>query len=201
MRAVHLFGRVGVPDLYTDEVHRLYEAVVSRSAVQFEHLPPEFPRELARRMPDNAVFTFVYRGLEIVGFSMALVSDTTFHGLVLGVDYGVNAQAEVYFNLLYHSLDFAFRHGARDICGRPDNQRAQTRQARVLPGPAVHLRQGRTLDHARGSVCRLLVDLSSQAASVSARTIGIESPELPTDARFRQDVWQFDALNRMPKYG
>jgi predicted N-acyltransferase len=116
LRAVHLFGRDGVPDLYTDQVHRLYEAVVNRSAVQFEHLPPEFPRELARRLPDNTVFTFVYRGPEIVGFSMALVSETTFHGVVLGVDYNVNAQAELYFNLLYQSMDFAFRHGARDIC-------------------------------------------------------------------------------------
>jgi hypothetical protein len=116
LRAVHLFGRDGVAELYTDQVHRLYEAVVSRSAVQFEHLPPEFPRELARKMPDNTLFTFVYRGEEIVGFSMSLVSDTTFHGMVLGVDYDVNAEAEVYFNLLYHSIDQAFRHGARDIC-------------------------------------------------------------------------------------
>jgi predicted N-acyltransferase len=116
LRAVHLFGRDGVPDLYTDQVHHLYEAVVNRSAVQFEHLPPEFLRELARRMPDNTVFTFVYRGPEIVGFSMALVSETTFHGVVLGVDYHVNAQADLYFNLLYESMDFAFRYGARDIC-------------------------------------------------------------------------------------
>jgi predicted N-acyltransferase len=116
LRAVNLFGRDGVADLYTDQVHQLYEAVVDRSAVQFEHLPPEFPRELARRMPDNTVFTFIYRGAEVVGFSMSLVSDTTFHGMVLGVDYDVNAKAEIYFNLLYHSIDSAFRHGATEIC-------------------------------------------------------------------------------------
>jgi predicted N-acyltransferase len=116
LRVVELFGRDGVADLYTDQVHRLYEAVVKRSAVQFEHLPPEFPRELARRMPDNTVFTVIYRGQEIVGFSMSLVSDTTFHGMVLGVDYDVNAEAELYFNLLYQSMDSAFRHGAQQIC-------------------------------------------------------------------------------------
>ncbi len=116
LRAVNLFGRDGVADLYTDQVHQLYEAVVDRSAVQFEHLPPEFPRELARRMPDNTVFTFIYRGAEVVGFSMSLVSDTTFHGMVLGVDYDINAEAEIYFNLLYHSIDSAFRHGATEIC-------------------------------------------------------------------------------------
>jgi predicted N-acyltransferase len=116
LRVVELFGRDGVADLYTEEVHRLYEAVVNRSAVQFEHLPVEFPRELARRMPDNTVFSLIYRGKEIVGFAMSLASKTTFHGMVLGVDYDANADAELYFNLLYQSMDSAFRLGAEEIC-------------------------------------------------------------------------------------
>jgi predicted N-acyltransferase len=116
LRVVELYGRDGVADLYTDAVHKLYKAVAERSDVQFEQLPLEFPRELARRMPDNTVFTLIYRGEEIVGFSLSLVSETTFHGMVLGVDYEVNAEAEVYFNLLYQSIDTAFRHGAQEIC-------------------------------------------------------------------------------------
>ena len=116
LRVVELFGRDGVAERYTDAVHRLYEAVESRSAVQFEHLPPEFPRELARRMPDNTLFILICRGEQVVGFSMSLVSETTFHGMVLGVDYEVNAEAEVYFNLLYQSIDSALRHGAQEIC-------------------------------------------------------------------------------------
>jgi predicted N-acyltransferase len=116
LRVVELFGRDGVAELYTDKVHYLYEAVANRSAVQFETYPPEFPRELARRMPDNSLFTLIYRGEEIVGFSLSLVSQTSFHGMVLGVDYDVNADAEVYFNLLYQSMDSAFRYGAREIC-------------------------------------------------------------------------------------
>ncbi len=124
MRVVELYGRDGVADLYTDAVHKLYKAVADRSDVQFEQLPPEFPRELARRMPDNTVFTLIYRGQEIVGFSLSLVSETTFHGMVLGVDYEVNAEAEVYFNLLYQSIDSALRHGAGDL-HRSDNRRAQ----------------------------------------------------------------------------
>jgi predicted N-acyltransferase len=116
LRVVELYGRDGVADLYTDAVHKLYKAVAERSDVQFEQLPLEFPRELARRMPDNTVFTLIYRGEEIVGFSLSLVSETTFHGMVLGVDYEVNAEAEVYFNLLYQSIDTALRHGAQGIC-------------------------------------------------------------------------------------
>jgi len=116
LRIVERYGRDGVADLYTDKVHGLYEAVCNRSAVQFEQLPAEFPRELARRLPDNTLFTLIYRGEEIVGFSMSLVSESTFHGMVLGVDYDVNADAEVYFNLLYQSIDSALRHGAHEIC-------------------------------------------------------------------------------------
>jgi predicted N-acyltransferase len=115
LRIVRLYGREGIPELYTDRVHRLYRTVAERSVVQFDELPAEFPRELARQMPDNTVFTLVYRGTEIVGFSLALVSDTTYHGVVLGVDYDVNSEAEVYFNLLYDSIDFAFRRGAQKI--------------------------------------------------------------------------------------
>jgi predicted N-acyltransferase len=116
LRVVELSGRDGVANLYTEDVHRLYQAVCSRSAVQFEQLPAEFPRELARRMPDSTVFTLIYRGEKVVGFSMSLASETTFHGMVLGVDYDVNAEAEIYFNLLYQSMDSAFRHGAQEIC-------------------------------------------------------------------------------------
>jgi len=94
----------------------LYEAVAKRSGVDFGYLPADFLRELARQMPDNTVFTFIYREAEIVGFSLVLVSDATFYGLVLGVDYDVNSEAEIYFNFLYDSIDVAFRRAARKIC-------------------------------------------------------------------------------------
>jgi predicted N-acyltransferase len=114
-RVVTLTGREGAADLYTDHVHRLYENVVNRSEVQFERLPAEFFRELARRMPDNTSFTYVYRGDEVVAFSLSVFGDKTFHGLVLGIDYEVNREYELYFNMLFNSLDVAFRRGAHDI--------------------------------------------------------------------------------------
>ncbi len=114
-RVVTLTGREGAADHYTDKVHRLYEAVLSRSKVQFEYLPAEFLREMARRLPDNTSFTFVYRGDEVVAFAASVFSDKTFHGLVLGIDYEMNREYELYFNVLFKSLDVAFRHGAHDI--------------------------------------------------------------------------------------
>lgn len=114
-RVVTLTGREGAADLYTDQVHRLYEAVLSRSKVQFEHLPADFLRELARRLPDNTSFTYVFRGAEPVAFAASVYSETTFHGLVLGIDYDVNREHEVYFNVLFQSLDVALRRRAHDI--------------------------------------------------------------------------------------
>jgi predicted N-acyltransferase len=115
LRVVKCFGRDHVAELYTDDVHRLFEAVENRSAVQFGNLPAEFFRELARRLPDNTAFTFVYRGDEVVGFSASLFSETTFHSLFVGLDYGVNSQTDLYFNLLYDVVDIALRRRPQKI--------------------------------------------------------------------------------------
>jgi predicted N-acyltransferase len=114
-RVVELTGREGAADLYTDKVHRLYENVLGRSSVQFERLPAAFFRELARRLPDNTSFIYVYRGDEPVAFAASVFSDKSYHGLVLGIDYEINREYELYFNMLFKSLDAAFRRGAHDI--------------------------------------------------------------------------------------
>ena len=91
-RVVQLTGREGAAELYTDRVHRLYEAVLSRSQVQFEYLPAEFFRETARRMPDNTLFIYVYRGDDVVGFAFSVFSETTFHAMDVGLDYEVESR-------------------------------------------------------------------------------------------------------------
>jgi predicted N-acyltransferase len=116
LRVVQLYGRDGAADIYTDEVHRLYEAVADGSEVQFEHVPPDLLRELARRLPDNTVFTFVYSGNQIVGFTFWLISDRTFHALLVGMNYEVNSKCELYFNLSYQSIDFGLKRRAQEVC-------------------------------------------------------------------------------------
>ena len=113
---VQLYGRDGAADIYTDEVHRLYEAVADGSEVQLEHVPPDLLRELARRLPDNTVFTFVYSGNQIVGFTFWLISDQTFHALLVGMNYDVNSKCELYFNLSYQSIDFGLKRRAQEVC-------------------------------------------------------------------------------------
>jgi len=115
LRVVRRAGRDHVAELYTDDVHRLFEAVENRSEVQFGRLPAEFFRELCRQLPDNTVFTFVYRGDEVVGFAAALFSETTFHSLFVGLNYDVNSESDLYFNLLYDAVDIALRRRPRKI--------------------------------------------------------------------------------------
>ncbi|HEV3300561.1 MAG TPA: GNAT family N-acetyltransferase [Planctomycetaceae bacterium] len=115
LRVEDRLGRDQAAELYTDDVHRLYEAVADQSEVEFGYLPAEFFRELARQLPDNTVFTYVYREDKIVGFLASLFSETTFHGLFVGLDYSLNSQSELYFNLLYHLVDIALRRRSQAI--------------------------------------------------------------------------------------
>ena len=42
LRVVHLRGGDGADQVYTDEVHKLYDGVLDRAKVRFERLPAEF---------------------------------------------------------------------------------------------------------------------------------------------------------------
>jgi hypothetical protein len=115
LRVADLLGRDHVAELYTDDVHKLFEAVADHSELQFGYVPAAFFREIARLLPDNTAFTFVYQEEKVVGFMASIFSDTTFHGLFVGLDYEVNSQSELYFNLLYRLVDLALRRKAREI--------------------------------------------------------------------------------------
>jgi hypothetical protein len=70
---------------------------------------------LARNLGEQAVFSFAYLRDRIVGFGCSLHAGPTFQMLFVGLDYEVNRQSDLYFNLCYQELDFAMRHGAQTI--------------------------------------------------------------------------------------
>ncbi len=124
-------------------------------------------RELARRLPDNTVFTFVYSGNQIVGFTFWLISDQTFHALLVGMNYDVNSKCELYFNLSYQSMDFGLKRRAQEVCIGQSTDRLQTSQAWLLSGADVDLCQRRTMVNAPGAEVRLRVDISCPTDYVS----------------------------------
>jgi predicted N-acyltransferase len=115
LRVVHLRGGMGFDELYTEDVHRLYSAVLSRAPIQLERLPAQFFRELARQFPENSAFTLICQGEHVVGFTCGLFHRRTYYNFFCGFDYELNAEAELYFNLLYEDLDYALQQDVRSI--------------------------------------------------------------------------------------
>ncbi|MSR57673.1 MAG: GNAT family N-acetyltransferase [Planctomycetaceae bacterium] len=101
--------------LYTDEVHHMYEAVVSRSHTKFELLPPEFFREMTRRLPENCEFIFALENDHVLGFGLCLYSGHDYLPLFCGVDYERNRDYDLYFNMLYQVYANSLRHGVAEI--------------------------------------------------------------------------------------
>jgi predicted N-acyltransferase len=111
----HRLGGEGAAELYTDEVHKLYEAVLDRAAVRFESLPAEYFRELARQLPENTLFSFVSRDNRIVAFAATLMCEELFDQMFIGLDYSLNRECDLYFNIFFEALGAAFERGPRHI--------------------------------------------------------------------------------------
>lgn len=101
---VHYRGRDDVARLFTEEVHRLYRNVFDRSQAKFEVLPQAFFPELARNLPDESCFTFMFQEERPVGFCCGVAAPGGHTLLYCGLDYALNAQTDLYFNIIYRGL-------------------------------------------------------------------------------------------------
>ncbi|MGD0462958.1 MAG: GNAT family N-acetyltransferase [Tepidisphaeraceae bacterium] len=115
LRVEQVRGPVDLPRVYTDEAHRLYEAVQGRSKFRLERYPAEFMRELGRRFGDDASLTCIYQGERLAAFTIGLARDSIYHNLYSGLDYDLRTEGDLYFNLFYHDLDFAWQRGAKVV--------------------------------------------------------------------------------------
>jgi predicted N-acyltransferase len=100
---------------YTDEVHRLYLDVVEHAEVTLEILPAEFFRQLAANCGDAVRLTAIFQGARIVAFSWGLLLGRSHQNLFVGFDYALNAEYDLYFNLMACDLDQALRQGVAEI--------------------------------------------------------------------------------------
>jgi predicted N-acyltransferase len=108
MKVVNLLGGEGADALFTDDVYELYDAVLDRAAVRFERLPAEFFREIARQMPESSLFTYIYDRDRIAGFAITLFCEGFCDQMFIGLDYELNAECDLYFNLFFETLDAVF---------------------------------------------------------------------------------------------
>jgi predicted N-acyltransferase len=136
-RHVHLEDPDEIRRVYTPEVHRLYEEVVNKSDLKLEVLPHTFFHELAAQLPGQVVLTVVYREERVIGVAWGLSAGAEHHGLFLGIDYEHNAECDLYFNIVYQHLDYAFRRGSEHITLGQTAEGFKTRLGCV--GKARHL--------------------------------------------------------------
>jgi predicted N-acyltransferase len=98
-------GGPELEQMYSEEVHKLYLAVVERAESKLEILPREFFLAMVREFRESISFTYIRSGEGIVGFNWALRSGQTYRFMFCGIDYKLNEDAELYFNLMYAELD------------------------------------------------------------------------------------------------
>jgi hypothetical protein len=95
-------------EAYTCEVHALYRQVVDRAAMKAEVLPIEFLHQIAIRLSGHVELIAIRKDGRIVAFGWCLHA-RSYHMLYAGLDYQLNHEFDLYFNLVYASLDRALR--------------------------------------------------------------------------------------------
>jgi hypothetical protein len=100
---------------YTAEVHELYHQMRQKAQVKYEALSIEFLHELARRMSGPVHLIVLTQASRIVAFGWCLRGSNTYHMMYAGLDFALNDEMDLYFNLHYAALDRALRSGASRI--------------------------------------------------------------------------------------
>ncbi|MGQ0634446.1 MAG: GNAT family N-acetyltransferase [Planctomycetaceae bacterium] len=100
----YLRGREAVEALRDPAIHRLYLNVFERSQAKFERLPSTFFAELATQLENDACFTIVRQFDRIVGFCCGVASPGEHAMIYCGLDYEINPQSDLYFNIIYRGL-------------------------------------------------------------------------------------------------
>jgi len=81
---------------FTHEMHRQYLEVYNRSKGKLE----KFSFEFFRNLPSNFILTQCKREDELLGWNIALESDSTYYFFLGGIDYKYNKKYNTYFRLL-----------------------------------------------------------------------------------------------------
>jgi hypothetical protein len=101
--------------MYTSEVHALYYQMVARAEVNIELLPIEFFRQLTSQLNGKVELIAFSKDSRVIAIGWCLHAGTTYHMLYAGLDYQLNGQFDLYFNLMYATLDRALRKGVSKI--------------------------------------------------------------------------------------
>jgi hypothetical protein len=121
----HAFDGVAVKELSGDEVEQnkdriytLYKEVCERQPARIGFLSPEFIPVLCKHHPELKVWG-IYEDEKMVGFLSAWVKTDVFDMFYIGFDYSRNNELQLYFNILFLTIELAIAaHKPKLILGR-----------------------------------------------------------------------------------
>ena len=97
---------------FDPHIHRLYEAVVDRAAVQLERLTPEFFVAFGRAHGQAARLLRFRREGQVIGWVALLESNGTLYDMFHGIDYAASRECALYFNQLASVVRLAIERRA-----------------------------------------------------------------------------------------
>jgi hypothetical protein len=92
-------------EAYTPEVHALYHQMADRAALKMEVLPIELLHQLALRLNGQIELLAIRKDGRIVAFASCLHAQSSYYTMYGGLDYHLNHEFDLYFNLLYALLE------------------------------------------------------------------------------------------------
>ncbi len=100
---------------FDDRLHRLYLQVWEHSAQRMECFPKSFFQRLPAALPGQVVLSIIEHAGEPVAFGFAVLQAGRYHALYLGYEEQLNKAGSLYFNVIYRSMNWAFRNGAKEL--------------------------------------------------------------------------------------
>jgi predicted N-acyltransferase len=96
-------------NVYTPALHCLYHQMRERADTKFDVISIDLLRELACRLGDQVNLILLADCSKIIAFGWCLRTDSSYHMMYAGINYEMNADFDLYFNLHYAALDCALR--------------------------------------------------------------------------------------------
>jgi predicted N-acyltransferase len=115
IRPVTLSKTADMLKAYTPEVHAMYCDMVGRAAFKQAPLPIGYFQELATRLEGTIELVTLMRDNRILATGWCARDGSAQHFLFAGVDYRLNRELELYFNLVFACLDRSFQLGVERI--------------------------------------------------------------------------------------
>ena len=159
--------------LYTAHVHDLYCQMATKAEAKLEILPIEFFRQLASRLEGNVELLIISKDSRIVAFGWCLHAGSSYHLLFAGLDYRLNKELDLYFNLMHAGLDRALRKQVSTI---HVGQSADAFKARIgcYSEPLYVLAKG-------------LTPLMALLVRFAGNLLVVQKPVIPPSDIFRKD--------------